>query len=304
MIASKSVSTYFNRIGSDISACNGDLGCALQMAGLRFDVALETVTDARGKTIDRAFNVARQDDGESVGIVGARYAVTQTRDAFKYLDAMPGKANFRRGGMLKGGKYFLSAEFQSFDVKGDKLTAFGVFLGSFDGTWTNRQVLALRRESCTNIAHFMRGERFHAVAGKNNGIKAKHTLNHALKLDSFVFELAMAQADTEEEIGRMASRKISLAEYTRVVEAVIPGESTRAENTRAEIVAEFSNPARATYGETVFDAFNSFSAFDTHSAKRRETDTGTCDENAFEAFIAGKGTADKALPLLREVMAN
>lgn len=279
------VNSFFQRVGNDISACNGDLSCALSMAGLDFTAQLERVFDARGNAIENSFNIARTDTGESLGVMGARYTITQTRDAFNYLRGMPGKANFRRGGMLKGGKFFLSAEFGVMDIRGDKQTAFGVFISSFDGSWANRPVWVFNRAACMNVATYVI-----KADSKRGAVKAKHTANHATKLDSLLFELQVAQDTVRTRAEKLMDSPMTRGEFDAFALRLIPGDSTRSENMRADLAAEFSNASRGTYGKNRFDAFNALTAYETHVATRRETETGTRDENAFAALIGANET--------------
>jgi hypothetical protein len=290
--------TYFGKVGKDIASCGGSLSCALSLADLAFEVKTEPVIDIRGNQIPRTFNIAREDSGASVGVVGAKYTPTQTRSAFKYLNGLPGNANFQRGGMLKGGRFFLSAEFETMSINGDNLTAFGVFLSSFDGSWANRIVWILGRHSCLNICRFMHGNAKSGMANGRGGRVAKHTANHATKLDGFLFELQMAQENTAQEIKALQSAEISQEAFRQVVAKVIDGDSTRAENMREEIESFLGRADLGIGNRTKWDAFNAFSAYDTHAATRRATETGTVEENAFEALISGRGFADRALPLL------
>lgn len=295
--SSKFTGTYFGKVGRDISSCNQNLSCALEMADLAFDAVAEPIKDIRGNVIPRSQNIARMDTGASLGIVGAGYKITQPRQAFKYLEGMPGGVNFQRGGMLKGGRFFLSAEFDTFQVgDNDTMTAYGIALSSFDGSWANRIVWALGRHCCANICRFEIGA---AKVGQGSaGRVAKHTKNHELKLDKFIFELNIAQANLKEEVARLNSREISKDGFTRLVEKTIDGDSTRAENMRDEIVSFFDRPDMGTHGRTLWDAFNAGSAYDTHAATRRATAVATSEENAFDALIAGRGFADKMLPHL------
>lgn len=299
---SKNTASFFSKVGKDISGCGGNLSCALEMADLKFDVSAEPVRDIRGNTIARAFNVARQDNGNSLGVVGARYVPTQTRDAFKYLEALPGKANFKRGGMLKEGKFFLSAEFETFSVNNDSLTAFGVFLSSFDGSWANRAVWTLERHACTNICRFLVNGNADGIGANKGGRSAKHTANHAVKLDGFIFEMQMRQVESTKTIERLQRSPLSERRFVEIVEKVVQGDSTRAENMREEIRAEFNNSSRGTLGVCAWDAFNAFSAYDTHLAIRRETETASADENGFDALLSGRTFSDKALPVILDAL--
>lgn len=296
---SKFTGTYFARVGKDISSCEQDLSCALNLAGLGFDAVAESVQDIRGNVIPRSQNIARVDTGESLGVMGAGYAITQPRAAFRYLSALPGGVNFQRGGMLKGGRFFLSAEFDVFqvgDTEADLMTAYGVFLSSFDGSWSNRVVWILGRHGCMNLCRFEIGTA--SVRAHDKGRVAKHTVNHELKLDSFVMGLHLAQGNLQSEVGRLSKRAISAEVFGQVVAKIVPGDHARSENMRDEITGYFTREDLGIHGRTVWDAFNAFSAYDTHAATRRATAIASADENAFDALISGRGFADRALPVL------
>lgn len=297
---------YFHRVGNDISNCGQDLHCALDGAGLDFVATSEPVFDVRGNVIPRLQNISRADSGVSLGVNGAGYAITQPRDAFKHLSAMPGGVRFQRGGMLKGGKFFLSAEFDTFragDRSEDTMTAFGVFLSSFDGSWANRSVFVLERHACLNICRFEIGSANVGVADGRGGRVAKHTLNHGAKLDNFIVALSLAQTNLSSEVSRLASVALTRETLDVIVKQVVPGDSTKSDNIREAIADNFNNRAMGTRGESLWDAFNAFSAYDTHGATRRATEIASAEENAFDALISARGFADRALPLLLQ-MAN
>jgi hypothetical protein len=306
-VGGKFTGTYFGKVGKDISNCGQDLACALTAADLRFSAVAESVKDIRGNVIPRVQNIVRADTGNSLGVNGERYAITQPSDAFRYLGALPGEARFMRGGMLKGGRFFLSAEFDTFNAGGnaaDNMTAFGVFLSSFDGSWANRVVWVLGRHSCANICRFEIGSANVGAADGRGGRAAKHTLNHAAKIENFVVALHLAQTKLETEVSRLNNKPISRESFEKVVASVVAGDSTRSENMRAEIASFFTREDFGIHGRTVWDAFNAFSAYDTHAATRRATEVATAEENAFDALLSGRGYADRALPALIEFARN
>jgi Domain of unknown function (DUF932) len=293
----KATSHYFGRVGRDISHCQ-DLDCALIGADLNFQVVSEPVMDIRGNAIARSNNIARMDNGESLGVNGDRYTLLQTRDAFKYLSALPGECRFQRGGMLKQGRFFLSAKFSTFSVADDLMTAFGVFLSSFDGSWANRVCWVLERHSCLNICRFEIGSATVGASNGKGGRVAKHTANSESKLANFIVALHVAQENLETEVSRLSRVAMSRDGFSAIVAKVVDGESTKSENIRSDIEGYFTREDLGMNGRTAWDAFNAFSAYDTHSATRRETSIASADENAFDSLIAGRGYADRVLPHL------
>lgn len=288
------VSNYFHRVGRDISGAS-DIVSAISLAGLSFDVQTEAVKDVRGNIIPDTFNIARIDTGESLGVNGARYTPVQTNKAFSYMDDLAKKTplTFHRGGMLKGGRFFVSVEFEKLDLKGDIVSAFGVFLSSFDGSWANRMVSVFNRACCMNICGYTLKE------GKENlGLAAKHTANVEVKLDSLVTTIAIRQAKQEAMFRKLQEEKFTLEQMKDFAAKLFPNDSTQAKNSRESLIAMFSNEKLGQFGESRFDAFNAITAFETHESTRRNSSRANADENAFDALVSHRSLANRAVELL------
>lgn len=291
---SKSIANYFGRIGRDISGAS-DIASAITLAGLNFDVQTEAVRDIRGNIIPDTFNVARVDTGESLGVNGARYTPVQTSKAFNYMDDLAKQTSltFHRGGMLKGGRFFVSVEFDKIDLKGDIVSAFGVFLSSFDGTWANRMVSVFNRACCMNICGYTMRDK-----ADNLGIAAKHTENCAVKLDGLVNVISARQARQIATFTRWQGEKFSSADMLAFAEKLLPNDSTQAKNARAKLVDLFADARLGQFGQTRWDAFNAVTALETHESTRRSTVRASADENAFDALVSHKSLANRAAELL------
>jgi len=290
----KSIANYFGRVGKDISGATS-VSEAIKLADLSFDVALEPVRDIRGNVIADTFNVARADNGESLGVNGARYTPVQTSKAFDYLDELKQKTalQFHRGGMLKGGRFFIAAEFDSLNLAGDVLRTFGVFLSSFDGSWANRMASVFNRNACSNICGYTFRER-----GDNVGIAAKHTANCETKLDTLVSSIAQRQARQQAVFTRWQSEKFSSVDMVEFAAKLFPNESKQAGNARDNLIALFSDARLGQFGQTRWDAFNAVTAFETHESTRRTTTRASADENAFDALVSHRSLTNRAAELL------
>lgn len=291
----KSINNYFGRVGRDISAAT-NISEAIQAAGLGFDVTLEAVRDIRGNAIPDTFNVARADNGESLGVNGARYTPVQTSKAFSYMDdlAKLTSLKFRRGGMLKGGRFFVAVEFDEINLAGDLISAFGVFLSSFDGSWANRMVSVFNRGACMNICGYVLKEK-----GEGNlGLIAKHTGNCEVKLDSMVTTIAARQARQVSVFSRLQGEKFSSVDMKDFAAKLFPNESTQASNARETLVNLFSDARLGQFGQTRWDAFNAVSAYETHEGTRRNSSRGNADENAFDALVSHRSLSNRAAELL------
>ena len=291
----KSVNNFFGRVGKDISAAQ-DIGQALSLAGLAFDVTVEPVIDIRGANIPNTFNVARVDTGESMGVNGNRYKPVQTSKAFGYIDqlAKGTPISFHRGGLLKDGRFFVSVEFDSIDIKGDIIRAFGVFLSSFDGTWANRFAHVFSRNSCMNICGFT----LRKNQNGNMGIAAKHTENAEVKIDGFLTQLAQEHGRAASVFTNWAGAAFSSTEMEAFAKALFPKETKQAEQAREKLVELFSDNSLAQYGQTKWDAFNACTAFETHHSTRRTSSRASAEENDFDALVSHRTLSLRAAELL------
>lgn len=290
----KSVNNYFGKVGKSLQGA-ASISDALNLAGLNFEVQSEAVKDIRGNAIPDTFNIARVDNGESLGVNGARYTPVQTSKAFAYMDDLAKQTalTYHRGGMLKGGRFFVSVEFDQIDLKGDLLSSFGVFLSSFDGTWSNRFVSVFNRACCMNICGYTLRDK-----NENLGIAAKHTENASVKLDGMVNVIAMRQARQAKVFASLQESKFSAQDMLDFAAKLFPNASTQAENSRTKLIDLFSDARLGQFGETRWDAFNAVTAFETHESTRRQSCRANADENAFDALVSHKSLANRAAELL------
>jgi phage/plasmid-like protein (TIGR03299 family) len=290
----KSINNYFHRVGKDITSATS-ISEAIKLADLSFDVALEPVRDIRGNVIADTFNVARADTGESLGVNGSRYTPVQTAKAFDYMDELKQKTalTFHRGGMLKGGRFFISAEFDVLNLGGDMVRAFGVFLSSFDGSWANRMATVFNRNVCSNICGYTLRDK-----SDNVGLAAKHTANCETKLDTLVSVIAQRQARQVAMFTRWQAEKFSSVDMQDFAAKLFPNETKQASNARETLVNLFTDSRLGQFGQTKWDAFNSVSAFETHESTRRNSSRASADENAFDALVSHRSLANRAAELL------
>lgn len=288
------VNNFFGKVGRSLVGAN-NISEALSLAGLNFEVQSEPVLDIRGKAIPDTFNISRVDTGESLGVNGARYTPVQTSKAFAYMDDLAKQQNitYHRGGMLKGGRFFVSVEFDQLNLSGDLVSAFGVFLSSFDGSWANRFVSVFNRHCCMNICGYTLKDK-----NENLGIAAKHTENVEMKLDGLVNVIAMRQARQAKVFESMQKAKFSHDDMKDFAAKLFPNTSTQAENSRNRLIELFSDARLGQFGQTKWDAFCASTALETHESTRRSSCRANVDENAFDALVSHKSLSNRAAELL------
>lgn len=290
--SSKSTSNYLNRVGRDISAAT-NVSEALRLADLDFKVELEPIYDRFQKPLPRQFGAFRQDTRESLGVNGNRYRVLQTQDAFGYIDRINDSypLKFRRGGLLKQGKFFLSAEFDAMNPGGDIIVGLAIFLSSFDGTFSNRVVRALERPACMNVATF---------GGNEFGIAAKHTDGAEIKIDKFMDKFLENAKENEATIIRMQNTTITHHLAIDFTKALFGGRESKQVENKSDKILELFHGGIANNGKTAWDWFNGVSEFETHHFTRRETEVATADENAFDAVIRSQSLTARAYEIIME----
>lgn len=282
---------YLDRVGHDISAAK-NVSEALELADLNFTVELEPISRVKtGESIPRNFGAFRQDTGECFGVNGTRYKVCQTADSFNYVDKINEKypLTFHRGGLLKGGRYFISALFDKFSPNGDLITGIAAFVSSFDGSYSNRIVRALKREICLNVCVF---------GGNEFGMAAKHTSGADIKIDKFMEEFIDNAKQNEQIVATMQRTTITQQEALALTKALFGSRESKQVENQSDKIMELFTSGIGNNGQTAWDWFNGVSEFETHHFTRRNTEIASADENAFDAILRKQSLTAKAYGLL------
>ena len=79
--------------------------------------------------------------------------------------------------------------------------------------------------------------------------------------------------------------------FDLINQIVFKGESKQAETAREAVRAQFTNERLGAFGETAWDVFNAFTAYQTHDRVTRQTEQTTREENRFRAL------ADNTFPV-------
>ena len=94
----------------------------------------------------------------------------------------------------------------------------------------------------------------------------------------------------ESDIVTLSDREVTPYEFDQINEIVFKGESKQAETSREAVKAQFSNERLGAFGETAWDVFNAFTAYQTHDRTTRETKQTSRQENLF------RSQSDSAFP--------
>lgn len=108
-----------------------------------------------GRTITDHYATVRQDTGEILGVVGARYRIVQNRQAFAFLDGLlqDGIMRYESAGALRGGRIVWAlARMPSVDhiAEGDDVLRYILFQTAHDGSSALHAIPTSVRVVCAN----------------------------------------------------------------------------------------------------------------------------------------------------------
>ena len=207
-------------------------------------------------------------------------------------------------GLLKNGQgLFLGMNCGQFSVPNQNIAGDDVIakkltlMTGFNGDYKTRLLLSTERFVCSNGMTL-----FGKVAWEVN---AKHTRNQRLKLASSVDSFTGINRsfdDLQRKLAAYAATPLSSDQADDVLKQLIPGDSTRSENVRKTIKQEFRNPQRGTFGETVFDMMNAFTAYNSHERNFRSTTTASRQENRFVSLSGANDTDNRQVTKLGKIL--
>ena len=245
--------------------------------------------------ICKGFELIKDDRSGPLTIVSSTYDLLQPVEAFAFLDALKDEVGFdyaNAGFTHQGRQLFIQGSLGEFEVptsndrkKGDVLDKRIVARTSFDGSLATTIQIELLRVWCDNGC---------ASWDKENKIaKVKHTRNQrAIMATALEQATGMRQViqSLESDIVTLSDREVTPYEFDQINEIVFKGESKQAETAREAVKAQFSNERLGAFGETAWDVFNAFTAYQTHDRVTRETKQTSREENRF------RSQSDSAFP--------
>ena len=235
------------------------------------------------------FKLIKDDRGEPLTIVSSTYDLLQPTEAFAFLDALKEELGFEydtAGFTHQGRQLYISGKMDmTIEVpskgdrkKGDILEIRVTARTSFDGSLATVIQIEILRVWCDNgMASWDKGNRI---------AKVKHTRNQrAIMATALEQATGMRQViqSLESDIVSLSDREVTPYEFDQINEIVFKGESKQAETAREAVKAQFSNERLGAFGETAWDVFNAFTAYQTHDRTTRETKQTTRQENLFRA---------------------
>lgn len=218
---------------------------AIKLSGLDWQVEKRPVYVKRGESfapVKDRFEVVRDSDDKTLGIVAKDYKTIQNREAFEFFDSIVdnGEAKYEAAGSLFGGKrIFLTA------MLGDEITIGGddahkLFLlltTSHDGSRSLTAATTLIRAVCNNTVTAGL-----ASARSNWTMTHKSTLKGKVEDARTSLELAFKYVEEFElEAQKMMATQIDADKFKAIVEGLLPEQKRQKEKNVENLVFRFND---------------------------------------------------------------
>jgi phage/plasmid-like protein (TIGR03299 family) len=199
---------------------------AIAAAGLDWEVKKEPIyvsVNGEYKSVPGKYATVRNDRSIPLGVVGARYAPLQNKDAFRFFDSIVGvkEAMYHTAGSLGiGEKVWILAKLPGYIriVKDDVVDKFLLLANSHDGSSAIEILFTPIRVVCQNTLNM-------AIKGLENGetARVKHTRSLMVKVDEVRNQLGIIkyQYDMFEQLSqKMVNIQINQEEFHKYLESI------------------------------------------------------------------------------------
>jgi len=261
-------------MGATNSRAHVEITDSIEWADIfRHELAEESVYDVRGKVIPSVQSIVDIESGESLSLMGDRFALMQpARFSDIVQESLAGVPHrIVMGGTFNGRRNLIvGVEFEGlseYEVGGEKHRSFEYFGTSIDGSAAMHNFSVEQRMRCFNqFASMYRGAQ-----------RAKNTQSGEgkfVRMIERVESLQSQQSAYRAEIERLANTPIAKGDARAFVAGVMtPGKeiSTRTVNVTDEIFGLFVRGV-GNVGETRADLFNGFTEYFTHQGGSNKSD--------------------------------
>ncbi len=253
--------------------------------------------DGNHNLINKWRRTFRDDNDETLGIVGSRYTILQNYEAFDFMDELLGEigAFYETAGSLKGGKSIWLMVRLPDHIKvadGDELVPYLLLKNSHDGSGAVTIAATMVRVVCQNTLTM-------ALGGNSNKFKIRHTASMHDRVDSareairLVNENIVTYSDTFRDMLNVELDEELYEEYIlNVID--VDMEKSRGKNIYDTIenlyLTEETNQTGDMSG-TLWSAYNAVTYWVDH--ERGLNQYGRRKDNADEAALFGSGATMK-----------
>ena len=237
---------------------------AIVAAGLNWEAKKVALKDADGNEVPNYFSIRREDNKESLGVVGNQYKILQNKDAFFFVDAMIQEkaAVYETAGSLgRGEKVWMLARIDGVMEarNNDSLLKYLLLANTHDGSGRLITCLTTVRVVCQNTLAIATGE-------AKRIFKVKHTANMGEKIAVARENLGLVNKfykNFEESLKKLTSRKMNTTGFRNYLDKVgfdSQANKGRAKSQTDELVKLFGE-GKGNIGESVWDGLNAITEY-------------------------------------------
>ena len=313
--------TFF-KVGNTVESA-ATAADAIKLAGLDWNVSTQPLFIQTGHNdsgdveyggVEGFYGVVREDNQNTLGVVGGRYTSIQNIEAFDFIDGIigRGKAAFDTAGTFDGGKrVWMSVSMGGVEIKnpglaGDTVQKYLVLSNTHDGSGTLQVFFSNIRIVCSNTLNMAL-----RTSGKD-GLKIRHTKTAKDRMAEAA-RIMKANDEYQNEFVQlangMAATPFTLDQMVSLSKELMPARedvkfSTRADNNREELVGLFTS-GKGNAGRSLWDAYNAITEYSDHHRSTRVVEGRNADEVRLQSNWFGSGFAfkQKGLELVRERIA-
>lgn len=285
--------------GIDVSAAETAKE-ALAIAGLDWEVSVESAQTAGGINIPKVNAVVRLDNNSLIGVVGKNYTPVQNVDSLGFFDDL--KAEFEgfkyvsAGCFNEGSTVWLLADLGSFELApGDVIRKQVVLFANHDGsTGMTYSIVPNRQATNSQVTNFMSGEGAFKIKGPRSSAKqVAQDISRRYSLIEQTYRAFDACDFTDEMVMEVYDRIYPITERGRSIDKRA---ATRRNNIRLDIntilddeICRFSGEAPRT------SALNVYNAVTEYLSHHTQVNKGGGQQRRWEINTCGKGLADLAM---------
>lgn len=282
-----------------------DLGAALNLAGLDWNVVQKDITTAdwNGGIIPGFKANVRDTDNSVLGIVTDRYKVVQNTEAFAFTDALLGEGvRYETAGSLQNGRrtWLLARLPHKYIIGGDEIMPYLVFMNSHDGSGAIKVAMTPIRVVCQNTLNL-------ALKAAKRSWSCNHTGDIGGKLDEARDTLLYAgqyMAELGKAFDSLTRIKLSDGKVMEFINALLPEtDSASGQQKRNTLrlredmkMRYFDAPDLADVGKNGYRFVNAVSDFATHAKPLRERSNSK--ESLFARTVDGNPMIDRAYQMV------
>ena len=295
---------YVNAFGTVDISSSTNVGEALAMAGVDWEVVSNKIFDESGNEIPGYRANIRQDTGDTLGIVSDRYKIVQNYEAFDFVNELPleGDFKFESAGIFRGGRsMWIMGSLPEVNILGDDISNNVVFVNSHDGSSGVKVMMTPIRLICSNMINLATKEADRIWA-------AKHTSGISHKIDEARYTLSLADKymeKLEEEANRFTEIKLADSEIEAIIDKMFPVNYDVDSSRKINNIIAFKNNFFACYNEedikkfkgNAWGAINAMADLIDHKLPGRNTTDYYA--NHWSKLINGHETLDRFVKEIR-----